>query len=81
MSILVSNQALHRECSITRMPLDSTVMDAEMLGISIALEAGHTKIALDSQGAISRAAQLATPNQQGHGSNFDYKGPIKRALL
>ena len=36
----------------------ATVMDAEMLGISLALESSHHKIALDSQAAITRTAQL-----------------------
>ena len=38
----------------------ATVMDAEMLGIHMTLKAGHTKITLDSQRAISRAVQLYT---------------------
>ena len=38
----------------------ATVMDAEMLGISLALESGHTRIALDSQAAITRATLLYT---------------------
>ena len=41
--------------------LHATVMDAEMLGISLALESHSTKIALDSQAAITRAVQLFEP--------------------
>ena len=35
-------------------------MDAEMLGVQLALSSGHSRIALDSQGAISRIEQLYT---------------------
>ena len=38
----------------------TTVMDAELLGICLALESNHTSIALDSQAAITRAASLYT---------------------
>ena len=38
----------------------ATVMDAEMLGIAISLETHRFAIALDSQGAITRAMQLYT---------------------
>lgn len=38
----------------------ATVMDAELLGICLALESRHTSIALDSQAAITRAALLYT---------------------
>ena len=38
----------------------ATIMDAELLGMAMALETGHHKIALDSQGAIARAVQLYT---------------------
>ena len=34
--------------------MHATVMDAEMLGVHLAIMAGHTRISLDSQGAISR---------------------------
>ena len=37
----------------------ATVMDSEMLGISLALESNYQNIALDSQAAITRTAQLA----------------------
>lgn len=36
----------------------AAVMDAEMLGITMALRSGSTRIALDSQAAIHRATQL-----------------------
>lgn len=35
----------------------ATVMDAEMLGISMALRSGSKRIALDSQAAIGRAVR------------------------
>lgn len=38
----------------------ATVMDAEMLGISSALESNQRKIALDSQAAIMRVTQMYT---------------------
>ena len=34
------------------------VMDAEMLGIAMSLEQGHGTVALDSQGAITRAVRI-----------------------
>ena len=40
--------------------MHATVMDAEMLGVLIALEDGSSCIALDSQGAIQRLEQLYT---------------------
>ena len=40
--------------------MHSTVMDAEMLGVLIALEDGSSCIALDSQGAVQRLVQLYT---------------------
>lgn len=40
--------------------MHATVMDAELLGICLALESNHTKIALDSQAAMTRAALLYT---------------------
>ena len=36
----------------------SDTLYAELMGITMALEVGHTRIALDSQGAIHRAVQL-----------------------
>ena len=38
----------------------ATVMDAEMLGVHMAITAGHSYIALDSEGAINRLEQLYT---------------------
>ena len=38
----------------------ATVMDAEMLEVHTAITAGYSRIALDSQGAISRIEQLYT---------------------
>ena len=38
----------------------ATVMDAEMAGVLLALKSGHSRIALDSQGAIQRISQLYT---------------------
>ena len=38
----------------------ATVMDAEMLGVHLAMSKGFSKIALDSQGAISRIEPLYT---------------------
>ena len=38
--------------------LHATVIDAELLGIGLALGQGYSKIALDSQSAITRASQL-----------------------
>ena len=35
-------------------------MDAEMLGVHLAMTAGHSRIALDSQAAIQRIEQLYT---------------------
>ena len=38
----------------------ATVMGAELLGIRLALEAGHNSVALDSQAVITRAESLYT---------------------
>ena len=44
----------------TYLGLHATVMDAEMLGVYLAMTAGHSRIALDSQAAIQRIEQLYT---------------------
>lgn len=41
----------------------ATVMDAELLGICLALESGNNKIALDSQAAMTRATLLYTAGE------------------
>lgn len=41
----------------------ATVMDAEILGISLALESGRRNIALDSQAAITRNAAICRTRQ------------------
>ena len=38
----------------------ATVMDAEMLAMAMSFEAGSSCVALDSQGAITKAVQLYT---------------------
>lgn len=55
----------------------ATVMDAEMLGITMSFEAGHVTVALDSQGAITRAAGTAIyiRSQHGRGLSIECRRP------
>ena len=53
-------QAAIIHCCTEYLGMHATVMDVEMLGISLALEPNTVNIALDSQAAITRMAQLYT---------------------
>lgn len=56
----------------------ATVMDTALMGMTLGWEEGHRVVALDSQGAIVRAEQLAF-EPHGRGSSNDCRRHSERA--